>query len=129
MSDNLITTEIRIELGMIPSGKEEEFNADGLQTKECISQTQFTNLGDDMCLYGMTKDKMAISGKDAMNSTAVNMASINGNYLKDQLISFFQVSDNRLAMKLFGNKNALMREKMRQKAAGNWVIHPCSNFR
>ena len=51
------------------------------------------------------------------------------NYLKDQIISFFQVSDNKLAMKLFGNKNALMREKLRQRAAGNWVIHPCSNFR
>lgn len=51
------------------------------------------------------------------------------NYLKDQIISFFQVSDNKLAMKLFGNKNALMREKMRQRAVGNWVIHPCSNFR
>ena len=51
------------------------------------------------------------------------------NYLKDQIISFFQVSDNKLAMKLFGNKNALMREKLRQRAVGNWVIHPCSNFR
>ena len=50
-------------------------------------------------------------------------------YLRDQIISFFQPSDNKLAMKLFGNKNALMKEKMRQKAAGNWVIHPCSNFR
>ena len=51
------------------------------------------------------------------------------NYLKDQIVSFFQVSDNKLAMKLFGNKNALMREKLRQRAVGNWVIHPCSNFR
>jgi len=51
------------------------------------------------------------------------------NYLKDQIIAFFQVSDNKLAMKLFGNKTALMREKLRQRAVGNWVIHPCSNFR
>jgi len=32
-------------------------------------------------------------------------------------------------MKLFGNKNALLKEKLRQKAVGKWVIHPCSNFR
>lgn len=52
-----------------------------------------------------------------------------GTFLKDQIVSFFQVSDNKLALKLFGNKNALQKEKLRQKAAGNWVIHPCSNFR
>ncbi|KAI0208618.1 hypothetical protein LSAT2_006671, partial [Lamellibrachia satsuma] len=50
------------------------------------------------------------------------------NYLKDQLVSFFQPSDNKLAMKLFGNRNALLKERMRQKATGNWVIHPCSDF-
>jgi len=50
-------------------------------------------------------------------------------YLKDQIVSFFQVSDNKLAMKLFGNKNALLKEKLRQKSAGHWVIHPLSNFR
>lgn len=52
-----------------------------------------------------------------------------GSYLKDQIISFFQVSDNKLALKLFGNRNALLKEKMRQKAVGNWIIHPCSSFR
>lgn len=51
------------------------------------------------------------------------------NYLRDQIASLFQVSDNKLALKLFGNKNALLREKLRQKAVGNCVIHPCSTFR
>jgi hyperpolarization activated cyclic nucleotide-gated potassium channel 2 len=32
-------------------------------------------------------------------------------------------------MKLFGNKNALIKEKQRQQAVGKCVIHPCSNFR
>jgi len=38
-------------------------------------------------------------------------------------------------MKLFGSKNAFVREKLRRTAAassqtGNsWLIHPCSNFR
>ena len=48
---------------------------------------------------------------------------------KDQIMAFFQVSDNKLALKLFGNKNALLKEKQRQKDVGNWVIHPCSSFR
>jgi len=49
--------------------------------------------------------------------------------LRDQITSFFQVSDNKLAMKLFGNKSALEKEKLRHKAVGHWVIHPCSDFR
>ena len=49
--------------------------------------------------------------------------------LREQFTSFFQVSDNKLALKLFGNKNALEKEKQRHKAVGHWVIHPCSDFR
>uniref|UniRef100_A0A1I8GHE7 Cyclic nucleotide-binding domain-containing protein n=1 Tax=Macrostomum lignano TaxID=282301 RepID=A0A1I8GHE7_9PLAT len=50
-------------------------------------------------------------------------------YLKEQFFAFFQPSDNKLAMKLFGNKNALLKEKRRQQQSGKWIIHPCSNFR
>ena len=84
------------------------------------SKIQF--IGDDVSLYGTPKEEL--SPLKEVDSKASSTS-----YLKDQIISFFQPSDNKLAMKLFGNKNALMKEKMRQKAAGNWVIHPCSNFR
>jgi len=50
-------------------------------------------------------------------------------YLREQFSALFQVSDNRLAMKLFGSRNALQKEKQRQKESGNFVIHPCSSFR
>lgn len=49
--------------------------------------------------------------------------------VREKLMSMFQASDNKLAMKLFGNRNALMKERLRQRAANNWVIHPCSYFR
>lgn len=75
--------------------------------------------------YMRTSTQVSEHGK----TTTVTGGSSTSSYLRDQIISFFQPSDNKLAMKLFGNKNALMKEKMRQKAAGNWVIHPCSNFR
>lgn len=73
-------------------------------------------------------DKLSPAPPAALQSPSVSAMSA-PTYLKDQIISFFQVSDNKLAMKLFGNKTALMREKLRQRAVGNWVIHPCSNFR
>ena len=50
-------------------------------------------------------------------------------FLRFQLQTLFQPTDNRLAMKLFGSKKALMKERIRQKAAGHWIIHPCSSFR
>jgi hyperpolarization activated cyclic nucleotide-gated potassium channel 2 len=65
-------------------------------------------------------DPWGIQTMSSVNSPAI--------YLRDQISSFFQPSDNKLALKFFGNKNALMREKRRQQAVG-WVIHPCSNFR
>lgn len=50
-------------------------------------------------------------------------------YLKEQFFAFFQPAGNKLAMKLFGTKVALDREKLRQEQQGRWIIHPCSNFR
>ena len=49
--------------------------------------------------------------------------------IKEQIGALLQPSDNRLATKLFGNSRALTKEKLRQKATGRWIIHPCSNFR
>ncbi|KAL3313996.1 anaphase-promoting complex subunit Hcn1 [Cichlidogyrus casuarinus] len=49
--------------------------------------------------------------------------------LRNQFYAFFQPSDNKLAMKLFGNKRAVDREKRRQIEQGKWIIHPCSAFR
>ena len=49
--------------------------------------------------------------------------------LCEMIASWFEASDNKLAMKLFGNRNALMKERLRQRAGNNWVIHPCSDFR
>ena len=87
----------------------------------------FANVGDDISLYGTPKEEL--SPFRELETSTCRVSSSPTNYLRDQIVAFFQPSDNKLAMKLFGNKNALMKEKLRQSAAGNWVIHPCSNFR
>lgn len=91
---------------------------------------------DNPCLYGTPPGPGSPPPQPVGDNPFKFASNVNLNnptstsiFLRDQIISFFQPSDNKLAMKLFGNKNALMKEKMRQKAAGNWVIHPCSNFR
>ena len=77
-------------------------------------------------------------------------------WVKSQLLQIFGPNDNKLALKLFGSKKALMRPKVgfklievhlvqlrsvnlnlknppvlqvRQKREHNWVIHPMSQFR
>ena len=77
-------------------------------------------------------------------------------WVKSQLLQIFGPNDNKLALKLFGSKKALMRPKVgfkqmevhlvqlrlvnlnlknppvlqvRQKREQNWVIHPMSQFR
>ncbi|XP_059165067.1 potassium/sodium hyperpolarization-activated cyclic nucleotide-gated channel 4-like isoform X1 [Physella acuta] len=85
-------------------------------------------LGDETSLYGTPKEELPAE-KDTASIDALTKNTSAKSYLKEQIMNFFQPSDNKLAMKLFGNKTALIKEKMRHKRVGNWVIHPCSNFR
>lgn len=74
---------------------------------------------DDVSLYGTPKEEIGPGISEATKA----------GFMRNQLEALFQPSDNKLAMKLFGSKKALMKERIRQKAAGNWIIHPCSKFR
>nr|XP_022331254.1 potassium/sodium hyperpolarization-activated cyclic nucleotide-gated channel 3-like isoform X4 [Crassostrea virginica] len=95
--------------------------------KNEINRVHF--VGDDTSLYGTPREELLPPCGDTSSTDGYNNKSSPTSFLKEQIISFFQPSDNKLAMKLFGNKNSLQREKMRHKRSGNWVIHPCSNFR
>ena len=72
-----------------------------------------------------------IGGRSTMRrwSIASSCATLTGSQVLDHFAAFFQVSDNKLSMKLFGNRLSLEKEKQRHRAVGHWVIHPCSNFR
>ena len=79
--------------------------------------TFFTE-NDNISLYGTPKEEVGPVFAEAKAS-----------FMRNQIESLFQASDNKLAMKLFGSKKALMNERLRQKESGHWIIHPCSNFR
>jgi hyperpolarization activated cyclic nucleotide-gated potassium channel 2 len=81
--------------------------------------------GDDVSLYGTPKEEPGPGPMGAPQGEGPSKPS----FLKNQLQALFQPTDNKLAMKLFGSKKALMKERIRQKASGHWVIHPCSSFR
>ncbi|CAF1690140.1 unnamed protein product, partial [Adineta ricciae] len=56
--------------------------------------------------------------------TTIKPTSTIVNYFMDLL----KPSDNKLAMKLFGSRKGLLKERLRQQRAGHCIIHPCSNF-
>ncbi|KAK1130795.1 hypothetical protein K0M31_018904 [Melipona bicolor] len=107
---NLSPRRLGATLGLLDTGNEMNYKGSGK-----------VHFGvDDVSLYGTPKEEPGpgLPGQEVKQS-----------FLKNQLQALFQPTDNKLAMKLFGSKKALMKERIRQKAAGHWVIHPCSSFR
>lgn len=82
---------------------------------------------DDVSLYGTPKEEIGPNG--AQTTHFVDANGSRPGWVRNQLQNIFQPTDNKLAMKLFGSKKALVQERVRQKAAGHWIIHPCSSFR
>lgn len=63
--------------------------------------------------------------KKSINDTSLKTPSTLVTYFMD----LFKPSDNKLALKLFGSRKGLLKERLRQQRAGHCIIHPCSNFR
>lgn len=80
-------------------------------------------------LFGPEKDDISLYGTPKEEKNNPILAEAKASFMRNQIEALFQPSDNKLAMKLFGSKKALMNERLRQKESGHWIIHPCSNFR
>lgn len=99
------------------------------------SKVHFSSDKDDISLYGTPKEEIVPGsacsvGTDSVGGRTFSFSSDSKpGWVKNQLQNIFQPTDNKLAMKLFGSKKALVQERVRQKAAGHWIIHPCSSFR
>ena len=49
--------------------------------------------------------------------------------IKSSVRHFIQPTENRLALKLFGSKKAVLKERKRCEEESPWIIHPYSTFR
>ncbi|RWS02378.1 potassium/sodium hyperpolarization-activated cyclic nucleotide-gated channel 2-like protein [Dinothrombium tinctorium] len=94
-------------------------NSDPCESPPVITVKEPIGERDDISLYGTPKEEIG-PGLGEVNPKS---------FMRNQIEALFQASDNKLAMKLFGSKKALMKERLRQKESGLWIIHPCSNFR
>ncbi|XP_047996485.1 potassium/sodium hyperpolarization-activated cyclic nucleotide-gated channel 2 isoform X8 [Leguminivora glycinivorella] len=103
--------------------------------KKCVTAKYSPSDADMALKQGSGTGKVHFGGLDDVSlygtpvEPAPPVSDAKQGFLRNQLQALFQPTDNKLAMKLFGSKKALMKERIRQKAAGHWVIHPCSSFR
>lgn len=95
----------------------------------------FQNTNKNICNKKLTNNAEAececepCSLQSQLNNDDLNEPKATYAYLKSYFVSMLQPSDNKLAMKLFGSKKGVLKEKLRQQEVGHWIIHPCSNFR
>ena len=118
------------------------FSVYWLTLKVPNNKVHFHTEKDDVSLYGTPKEEVGTVNTSRLDSqifraifephflhrNSVSSESKPG-WVRNQLQNIFAPTDNKLAMKLFGSKKALMKERVRQKAIGHWIIHPCSSFR
>lgn len=50
-------------------------------------------------------------------------------FMQRQLSHMLQPGVNKFSLRMFGSQKAVEREQARVKSAGNWIIHPYSDFR
>ncbi|XP_047442102.1 potassium/sodium hyperpolarization-activated cyclic nucleotide-gated channel 1 [Mugil cephalus] len=50
-------------------------------------------------------------------------------YMQRQFSSMLQPGVNKFSLRMFGSQKAVEKEQERVKSAGNWIIHPYSDFR
>ncbi|XP_077861606.1 potassium/sodium hyperpolarization-activated cyclic nucleotide-gated channel 2-like [Saccoglossus kowalevskii] len=53
----------------------------------------------------------------------------NTTFIGKHITLLFGPSDNKISMKVFGNKKGLMKERKRLREQGHWIVHPFSSFR
>lgn len=53
----------------------------------------------------------------------------NQTYMQRQFSSMLQPGVNKFSLRMFGSQKAVEKEQERVKSAGNWIIHPYSDFR
>jgi hypothetical protein len=143
----ITTTRIKLSLPVLTTGlnprrrylnrnREGEFT---LPTNPPITvtiqpQTNINNNNNDILIKENSLHDDQLCSPEHINSVndqrisldpSLKGASTIVNYFMDLL----KPSDNKLAMKLFGSRKGVLKERLRQQRAGHCIIHPCSNFR
>uniref|UniRef100_A0A671K910 Cyclic nucleotide-binding domain-containing protein n=1 Tax=Sinocyclocheilus anshuiensis TaxID=1608454 RepID=A0A671K910_9TELE len=74
---------------------------------------------------GKASTVVATDGAQEDGETRGSQAS----FMQRQFSSMLQPGVNKLSLRMYGSQKAVEKEQERVKSAGNWIIHPYSDFR
>ncbi|KAM9797102.1 potassium/sodium hyperpolarization-activated cyclic nucleotide-gated channel 2 [Syngnathus typhle] len=106
-------------------------SASGLEKKD--SRVSFSNAPG-----GRGHTPTQLSRKSSMKAAAEDSSLIVADdgetgrgqtYMQRQFSSMLQPGVNKFSLRMFGSQKAVEKEQERVKSAGNWIIHPYSDFR
>ena len=137
--NNSTTTQIKLSLPIVSNNpkyfiqnKEEEFTLPTnppitvtIQPQKYYSNQNFNCKKENL----FHDDHLTPPHLINQQSVSFDSSSKNSSTIVNYLMDLLKPSDNKLAMKLFGSRKGVLKERLRQQRAGHCIIHPCSNFR
>nr|XP_057928990.1 potassium/sodium hyperpolarization-activated cyclic nucleotide-gated channel 1 [Doryrhamphus excisus] len=116
-----------VSVGSPPLGGEVKSASAGMEKKD--SRVSFSNAPTGK---GHTASQQSRSSKAEDGSQIVaddGDSHRNQTYMQRQFTAMLQPGVNKFSLRMFGSQKAVEKEQERVKSAGNWIIHPYSDFR
>lgn len=122
-SGNPSTTPVS---GIVPDKKDSKVsfsNAPSRKASSSLAQTHTQQPRNSVTFQKPEDGPPIVPAEDA--ETRGSQAS----FMQRQFSSMLQPGVNKFSLRMYGSQKAVEREQERVKSAGNWIIHPYSDFR
>ncbi|KAI5621480.1 potassium/sodium hyperpolarization-activated cyclic nucleotide-gated channel 2 isoform X1 [Silurus asotus] len=84
---------------------------------------------DPRVAFSSSSTAQLSKAEDGQMSAEDGEARDSQTYMQRQFSSMLQPGVNKFSLRMFGSQKAVEKEQERVKSAGNWIIHPYSDFR
>lgn len=100
-------------------------------TEKKDSRVSFSNPPSSKGLSQQPRSSVTFSKAEDGSQIVPDDGESKGNqtYMQRQFSAMLQPGVNKFSLRMFGSQKAVEKEQERVKSAGNWIIHPYSDFR
>uniref|UniRef100_A0A3B4GXA8 Hyperpolarization activated cyclic nucleotide gated potassium and sodium channel 2 n=1 Tax=Pundamilia nyererei TaxID=303518 RepID=A0A3B4GXA8_9CICH len=100
-------------------------------TEKKDSRVSFSNPPSSKGLAQQPRSSVTFSKAEDGSQIVPDDGESKGNqtYMQRQFSAMLQPGVNKFSLRMFGSQKAVEKEQERVKSAGNWIIHPYSDFR
>uniref|UniRef100_A0A3P8SH54 Hyperpolarization activated cyclic nucleotide gated potassium and sodium channel 2 n=1 Tax=Amphiprion percula TaxID=161767 RepID=A0A3P8SH54_AMPPE len=113
--------------------KDEEIYARRRSRVHCDSRVSFSNAPTSKGQTPSQQSRNSVTFSKAEDGSQIvpddGESRSNQTYMQRQFSSMLQPGVNKFSLRMFGSQKAVEKEQERVKSAGNWIIHPYSDFR